>query len=308
VLFVANSIDAEAPFPYLPGAADTLRSRRCGRSGLKTGSKMMSTRGFLRRSLALAAFIAAAGMSAQAGAVPFHMLFESDTPASSELSLASFASLADAVEGTLSDFSVSALDVTAGFSVGGLVYDGSRFHMLFESDFDAGAGGEISIGSFDSIDAIVDGTLVDFAVTDLDLAPIFSVAGLAFDGDRYRPRQRAAPAELRVAGRHPARDACRLLDLFARREPSLQRRRIRRGGKFRRGAAISRRTGACDVAHVRIRAVDAVRHGAAPFPAPVSPTGNLAEAHAEQPARFINSGGFLDEHGEPLRAMLDAQP
>jgi hypothetical protein len=205
---------------------------------------MMSTRAFLRRSLALAAFAATAGMSAQAGAVPFHMLFESDTdlPASSELSLASFASLADAVEGTLSDFgvsalnvnagfsarglafdgsryhlliesdagagdgtvsiasfdslndlqggvlsdfAVSALDVTAGFSVGGLVYDGSRFHMLFESDFDAGAGGEISIGSFDSIDAIVGGTLADFAVTDLDLASIFSVAGLAFDGERF---------------------------------------------------------------------------------------------------------------------------
>jgi hypothetical protein len=116
----------------------------------------------------------------------YRLLLESDANAAggSEIYLASFGSFADVLSGNLSGASFSQLDISSGFSVGGLVYDG-QYRLLLESNANAAAGSEIYLASFGSFADLLSGNLSGASFSQLDISSGFSVGGLVYDG-QYR--------------------------------------------------------------------------------------------------------------------------
>ena len=129
--------------------------------------------------------LTAVGQHAQAE--PINLLYETDADAGAgnEFFLRSFASSGDLIAGNLGAGSFSQLDLAGNFSVSGLTYDGSGYHLLYETDSDAGAGNEFFLRSFSSLNDLIAGNLGAGSFSQLDLAGNFSVSGFDYDGSGY---------------------------------------------------------------------------------------------------------------------------
>lgn len=118
----------------------------------------------------------------------YQMLLESDTDSSggSEIFLASFDSYQSVLDGDLSSGAFSQLNISSGFSVGGLAYDDTGYQLLLESNTDASAGDEVFLASFSSYQNLLDGTLSSGAFSQLNISSSFSTGGFAYDGLSYQ--------------------------------------------------------------------------------------------------------------------------
>ena len=114
----------------------------------------------------------------------YRLLLESNAnaPGGSEIYLATFDSFADVLSGTLSGGLFSQLNVTSGFSVGGLTYDG-QYRLLLESNANAPGGSEIYLATFDSFADVLSGTLSGASFSQLNITSGFSVRGFEFEPD-----------------------------------------------------------------------------------------------------------------------------
>lgn len=118
----------------------------------------------------------------------YQLLLESDTDggAGNELFIATFDSYQNLIDGTVSSNSFSQLNLSSTFSSGGLAFDGSSYQLLLESDADSGAGSEVFMASFDSLQSLLDGSVSSGSFSQLNINPNFSAGGLAFDGLSYQ--------------------------------------------------------------------------------------------------------------------------
>jgi len=131
----------------------------------------------------------------------FHLLLESDTDAvvGSEVFLASYDSLADLLGGTAASGSFTQVGIGSDFSVGGLAYDGSQFHLLLESDTDAVTGSEVFLASYDSLADLLSGTTASGSFTQVGIGSGFGIGGLAAVDDAGGNIVRAVPEPLTAA-------------------------------------------------------------------------------------------------------------
>ena len=137
------------------------------------------------RTLGLA--LAATAFCASAASAPVRVLFERDvdSAAGTEVFIGTYASHAAVLSHTLTSLEASALDVNAAFSIAGLTFNGSGYHMLFERNVDSGAGTELFVGTYASYADLVSNTLSSLEASAIDINPAFSVRGLTFDGAAY---------------------------------------------------------------------------------------------------------------------------
>ncbi len=125
-----------------------------------------------------------------ASASTFHVMFESDLdlPAgSSELAILSYNSIADIVSNTPFSSVFTDLGVSDGYSTRGFTFDGSDFHVMFESDLDLPPGSsELAVLSYHSIADIVSNSAFNSVFTDLGVADGYSTTGFTFDGTDFQ--------------------------------------------------------------------------------------------------------------------------
>jgi hypothetical protein len=117
----------------------------------------------------------------------YHLVLESDADAAanSEVFFVSYPSLADLIADMNSLGMFGAINVAPGFSIGGIAYDGS-YRLLLESDTDAPANSEVFFVSYPTFADLVGDTNASGAFGAVNLAPGFSIGGLAYDGTSYR--------------------------------------------------------------------------------------------------------------------------
>lgn len=117
----------------------------------------------------------------------YHMLLESieDAGANAEVFYLGYDSWDDVVSNVIAASGFSPLDVGNVSTIGGLAHDGSRFHLLVESDEDRAAGIEVILLSFDEMDNLLQGNDIDVSFTQLDLGAEFSIGGFTHDGSAY---------------------------------------------------------------------------------------------------------------------------
>jgi hypothetical protein len=120
-------------------------------------------------------------------AAPFHLVLETNADASggNELYLTSFNSLADFMAGSIGSQGYSQIGVAPEFTTRGFAFDGSRYHLLLETDADAGGGSELYVTSFDSLADFLAFDVSAQGYSQVNVAPEFTVGGFAFDGNRY---------------------------------------------------------------------------------------------------------------------------
>ena len=117
----------------------------------------------------------------------FHVMLETNNDADSgaEIFFISYNSFADLLANNQASFSFSALNISPGYDVGGLTFDGTRFHVMLESSFEAGSGVEIFIVSYISVADLLANNDAGASFSAQDIVPAFSVGGLAFDGTQF---------------------------------------------------------------------------------------------------------------------------
>ena len=115
----------------------------------------------------------------------YNLFLESndDQPSGSEVFLTEFDSFGDLLNGNFSG-AFSFLNIGAGFSAGGLAFDGSQYHLLLESNDDRAAGSEVFMVGFNSYDDLLAGN-ANGTFSQLNIGSSFSAGGLAFDGSQY---------------------------------------------------------------------------------------------------------------------------
>jgi hypothetical protein len=117
----------------------------------------------------------------------YRVLFErnSDGQAGNELAVVSFATLADLIGNTASVTQFSQIDVDPSFSVRGFAFDSGLdlYRLLFERDSDGQAGNELAFVSFASLANLIGNTASVTQFTQIDVDPIYSVAGLIIEPD-----------------------------------------------------------------------------------------------------------------------------
>ena len=134
-------------------------------------------------SRALVAAVFAAFAAPQAQAMPV-VLFETDAdePGGQELFLGDYASFDALLAGTDSGIAASDIDVSPEFSTTGIVFDGTQFIVMFESDADAPGRQELFLGFYETLDDLLNGTDTVISASDIDVSPQFSTTGLVFAG------------------------------------------------------------------------------------------------------------------------------
>lgn len=127
-------------------------------------------------------------LSTSVMAAPYRLLLESDQDASegSEVYLVSFNSQGELIAGVPAASQVSQLNIDAGFSIGGFVVDGGAYRLLLESRRDAGAGSELFVLSFNSLNDLLAGDIAASQASQLNIDAGFSIGGFAVDGGIYR--------------------------------------------------------------------------------------------------------------------------
>jgi len=96
-----------------------------------------------------------------------------------ELALLSYASIDDIITNNFLDNAFTDLGVSTGFSTTGIDFDGSLFHVMFETDDDVvGGTNELALLSYASIDDIITNNFLDNAFTNLGVSTGFSTTGI----------------------------------------------------------------------------------------------------------------------------------
>jgi hypothetical protein len=123
-----------------------------------------------------------------AAAVPYGMLLESDGDrgAGNELYALTYDSWGNALTNVIDTQGFVALDINPVFSSGGFTFDGSAYRLLLESNADRGAGNEVYQVTYNSWNDLLTNTSADQSFLQLDINPVFSSAGLTWDGLAYR--------------------------------------------------------------------------------------------------------------------------
>lgn len=123
-----------------------------------------------------------------ASAVPYGMLLESDADRNggSELYALSYGSWPDVLANNIGPQSFTALDINPLFSSAGFTFDGSVYRLLLESNADRNGGSELYQLTYNTWGDVIANNIADQSFTALDINPLFSSAGLTFDGTYYR--------------------------------------------------------------------------------------------------------------------------
>jgi len=118
---------------------------------------------------------------------PIQLMLESNTnrQGGAEIFMAEFVSSVDLSNGALSDGAFSQINVGANFSVGGMSYDNTGYHVLLESDENRQGGSEIYLASFQNYDDLLSGSLSNGSFSQLNLGANFGVGGFTYDGSEY---------------------------------------------------------------------------------------------------------------------------
>lgn len=113
----------------------------------------------------------------------YQLLIESDSDASAgiELFSATYDTYADVLSGSASSSGFSDINVAPNYSIAGLAYDG-QYQLLIESDSDAGAGLELFSATYNTYANLLAGLATSTGFSQINVAPNYSIAGLAFDG------------------------------------------------------------------------------------------------------------------------------
>lgn len=113
----------------------------------------------------------------------YRIFFERDVDgqAGNELAVVSYTTLADFVGNTVSVTQFSQIDIDPSFSIGGVTYDATGYHVLFERDIDGQAGNELALVSYASLADLIGNTTSVTQFTQIDVDPNYSVGGFAFD-------------------------------------------------------------------------------------------------------------------------------
>jgi hypothetical protein len=122
--------------------------------------------------------------SAQAD--PYRLLVESDVNATGghELFLATYTTLDNFLNSVPAGGSFSQINVSAGFGVGGLAFDGS-YRLLVESDANTTGGNELFLASYNTIADFVNSVPSSGSFSQVNVSAGFSSVGFTFDGSQY---------------------------------------------------------------------------------------------------------------------------
>ncbi len=112
----------------------------------------------------------------------YHVLLETNDDASggAEIFIMSYNSLADVFTNTQASATYSQMDITDTFSIVGFTFDGGQYHLVFETDDDAGSGDEVWVSSFGSFAELMAGGFGVLQASQLNVSSSFSIAG--FEG------------------------------------------------------------------------------------------------------------------------------
>ena len=136
--------------------------------------------------LVIASVLLSAALPAQA--VPYGVLLESngDRGANNEVYALTYDQWTDALANNIATQSFTPLDINPLFGLTGFTFDGSVYRMLLESNGDRGANNEIYALTYNSWNDVLTNTIAEQYFLPLDINPVFSAAGLMYDGIAYR--------------------------------------------------------------------------------------------------------------------------
>jgi len=117
----------------------------------------------------------------------FHVLLETDadTITNQEIFIVSYNSYADLISNNQASGVFSQLNINPLYSVGGMTYDGSQFHVLLETDADTITNQEIFIVSYDSYADLISNNQASGVFSQLNINPLYSVGGMTYDGSQF---------------------------------------------------------------------------------------------------------------------------
>src|SRR5262245_32762680 len=123
-----------------------------------------------------------------AHAVPFGLLLESDADRNGGLELyaVNYDSWADVLTNNIGAQGFTAIDINPLFSSAGFTFDGTAYRLFLESDADRNGGSELYQVTYNSWADVLANNIGDQGFTALDINPVFSSAGLTYDGTAYR--------------------------------------------------------------------------------------------------------------------------
>jgi hypothetical protein len=118
----------------------------------------------------------------------YNVLLESDSDrnANNEVYLVQYATLADFTNNIIASQFFLPLDVNPLFSIAGFTYAAGGYDLLLESDADRNGSNEVYFLRYDSFDALVNNTISDQFFLPLDINPLFSIGGFAYQDGAYQ--------------------------------------------------------------------------------------------------------------------------
>ena len=131
--------------------------------------------------IALTVGLGAGGLTgSNAIAAPFVVLLESNANmgAGQEVFLVTYNSYADLISNNQASSTFSQLNINASYSVGGMAYDGSQFHVLLESNANMGAGQEVFLITYNSYADLISNNQASSTFSQLNINASYSAGGL----------------------------------------------------------------------------------------------------------------------------------
>jgi len=124
------------------------------------------------------------GMSVTVRADPmFEILYEADTDTTTnEVVVNTFDSFNDVINYNYASHIVD-VDISAPYTSTGLMYDGSKYHILYETDSDTTTN-ELVMNSFDSFADLINYNYTS-TIIDVDISAGYSSTGITYDGSKY---------------------------------------------------------------------------------------------------------------------------
>ncbi len=151
------------------------------RSLALAGKKILFKKLIASFTIALIVGLNAGGLTgSNAVAAPFVVLLESNAnmDAGQEIFLVTYNSYADLLSNNQASSTFSQLNINASYSVGGLTYDGSQFHVLLESNANMDAGQEVFLVSYNSYADLLSNNQASSAFSQLNINASYSAGGL----------------------------------------------------------------------------------------------------------------------------------
>jgi hypothetical protein len=158
------------------------------RSLALAGKKILFKKLIASFTIALIVGLNAGGLTgSNAVAAPFVVLLESNAnmDAGQEIFLVTYNSYADLLSNNQASSTFSQLNINASYSVGGLTYDGSQFHVLLESNTNMDAGQEVFLVTYNSYADLLSNNQASSAFSQLNINASYSAGGLTYDGSQF---------------------------------------------------------------------------------------------------------------------------